>query len=242
MTFDLHLWLLISWTCEGSYIISINQVWFQSYFKFSNEATFTFSAYLTTWSQMTFDPDKWPLTHQQMKVPMLHLWPNFGWNPSKHVEGRAKHRRTGRCGVLAIATGAAWFWATQGRLLTKKKGGKKGERASWIFLPRSVWKPSSPLEPNANLFSQQQQQQTPITTDNINRGQSNPYASFLPNQATQGDTKSKKLRYSYVNISLRKFWAITWHFFQTKTSSSKWSKSCDTISKFKHFVPCTEKY
>ena len=32
--------------------------------------------------------DLWP--HQQMRVPMLHLLPNFGWNPSKHVEGRAK--------------------------------------------------------------------------------------------------------------------------------------------------------
>ena len=29
---------------------------------FSNEATFTFSAYLTTWPQMTFDLDMWPLT------------------------------------------------------------------------------------------------------------------------------------------------------------------------------------
>ena len=40
---------------------------------------------------------RWPLTlicdllpHLQMQVPVLHLWPNFGWNPSKHVEGRAK--------------------------------------------------------------------------------------------------------------------------------------------------------
>ena len=24
------------------------------------------------------------------RVLMLNLWPNFGWNPSKHVEGRAK--------------------------------------------------------------------------------------------------------------------------------------------------------
>ena len=39
------------------------------------------------------------------------------------------HRRTGRCGVLAIATWAAWFWAAQGRLLTKKKEEKeKGEK------------------------------------------------------------------------------------------------------------------
>ena len=30
--------------------------------------------------------DLWP--HQRMRVPMLHLWPNFGWNPSKHVEVR----------------------------------------------------------------------------------------------------------------------------------------------------------
>ena len=40
---------------------------------------------------------RWPLTlicdlwpHQQMRVPMLHLWPNFGGNPSKLVEGGTK--------------------------------------------------------------------------------------------------------------------------------------------------------
>ena len=38
------------------------------------------------------------------------------------------HRRTGRCGVLAIATWAAWFWAAQGRLLTKKKEERKGRK------------------------------------------------------------------------------------------------------------------
>ena len=38
------------------------------------------------------------------------------------------HRRTGRCGVLAIATWAAWFWAAQGRLLTKKKEERKGKK------------------------------------------------------------------------------------------------------------------
>ena len=38
------------------------------------------------------------------------------------------HRRTGRCGVLAIATWAAWFWAAQGRfILTKKKEEKEKE-------------------------------------------------------------------------------------------------------------------
>ena len=39
-----------------------------------------------------------------------------------------KHRRTGRCGVLAIATWTAWFWAAQGRLLTKKKEERKGRK------------------------------------------------------------------------------------------------------------------
>ena len=38
------------------------------------------------------------------------------------------HRRTGRCGILAIAPWAAWFWAVQGRLLTKKKEERKGQK------------------------------------------------------------------------------------------------------------------
>ena len=40
---------------------------------------------------------RWPLTlicelwpHQQLRVPTLHLWPNFGWNQSKNVDGRDK--------------------------------------------------------------------------------------------------------------------------------------------------------
>ena len=123
---------------KGSYITSINQVWFQSDSNFSNEVNFTFWDHLTTWPLMTFVYDlwphehtkgpilcqytkfgsnrtstfqmrpishfqpifqldlRWPLTlicdlwpHQQMRVSVLHLWPNFGWNPSKHVEVRA---------------------------------------------------------------------------------------------------------------------------------------------------------
>ena len=53
---------LTTWTYKGSHIILINQVWFKSDFNFTNEAIFTFSAYLTTWPQMTFDLDMWPLT------------------------------------------------------------------------------------------------------------------------------------------------------------------------------------
>ena len=60
MTFDLGIWPLTTWTYEGSHIISINQVLFQSDFNFSNKAIFTFLTYLTTWPQMTFDfINKW---------------------------------------------------------------------------------------------------------------------------------------------------------------------------------------
>ena len=34
----------------------------------------------------------------------------------------------GGLAVLAITTWAAWFWATQGRLLTKKKEERKGRK------------------------------------------------------------------------------------------------------------------
>ena len=78
MTFDLGTWPLIAWTYEGSHIISINQVWFKSDFNFSNEAIFTFSVYLTTWPQMTFDLDIWPLTSSTNEgshvASMTQLW------------------------------------------------------------------------------------------------------------------------------------------------------------------------
>ena len=58
MTFDIGIWHLTSWTCEGSN----NEVWFQSDFNFSSRAKFTLSAYLTTWPQMTIHLGIWPLT------------------------------------------------------------------------------------------------------------------------------------------------------------------------------------
>ena len=81
MTFDLDLWPLTAWPYESSHIIPINQVWFQSDFNFSNEATFTFSPILQLDRRLllTLICDLWP--HQHMRVPMLHLWPNFGTNP-----------------------------------------------------------------------------------------------------------------------------------------------------------------
>ena len=43
------------------------------------------------------------------------------------------HRRTGRCGALAIAIWAAWFWAAQGWLLTKKKEERKGQKGHFVL-------------------------------------------------------------------------------------------------------------
>ena len=78
MTFDLGIWHLTTWTYEGSHIISINHVWFQSDFNFSNGANFTFSAYLSTWPQMTFDLDMWPLTSSTNEsshvAPRTQVW------------------------------------------------------------------------------------------------------------------------------------------------------------------------
>ena len=70
-------------TYEGSHIISINQVWFQSDFNFSHEANFAkqsmqmsqishFQAILQidlTWP-LTFICDFWP--HEHVKVPKLY--------------------------------------------------------------------------------------------------------------------------------------------------------------------------
>ena len=74
----------------NTHIVSINQDWFQSDFDFSNETLSDFQPIL----QLDL---RWPLTlicvlwpHQQIRVPMLHLWPNFGWNLSKLVADRAK--------------------------------------------------------------------------------------------------------------------------------------------------------
>ena len=71
MTFDcMNIW-------RFTYYIN-NQVWFKSDFNFSNEAIFKFSAYLTTWPQMTFDLDIWPLTSPTNEgsqvASMTQLW------------------------------------------------------------------------------------------------------------------------------------------------------------------------
>ena len=111
VAFDLGIWPLTTWTYKGSHIISRNQVWFQLDFNFSNEATFTFSAYLTIWPQMTFDLNMWSLTSST--------------NEGSHI----------------------------------------ASDPTLVEIHQSMWK----LEPNVNLFSQQQ-----TTTKEDNSGQSDP--------------------------------------------------------------------
>ena len=159
---------LTSWTCVVSFIISINQVWFQSDFHFSNDLNFTFWDHLTTdlWWPLTLvynlclhlhincpyciqtkfgsirlqlfkcdhfyifyqlynltSNDLWPwydfCLHQQMRVPMLHLWPNFGWNPPKHVEVTVKlthfHNNRGQSNPYCVFS--AKTGDTQARIL-----------------------------------------------------------------------------------------------------------------------------
>ena len=61
--------------------------------------------------------------------------------------------RTGRCGVLAIATWAAWFWAAQGRLLTKKKEERWGQKDRFnIFANAGLRTQSAPDLKDRSLF------------------------------------------------------------------------------------------
>ena len=74
MTFDcMNIWRV-------TYFIN-NQVWFKSDINFPNETIFTFSAYLTTWPQMTFDLDIWNLTSSTNEgshvASMTQLWLKF---------------------------------------------------------------------------------------------------------------------------------------------------------------------
>ena len=50
-------------------------------FKWGHFHSFSLSYNLTS-------DDLWP--HQQIRFPMMHLWPNCGCNPWKHVEDTAK--------------------------------------------------------------------------------------------------------------------------------------------------------
>ena len=78
------------------------------------------------------------------------------------VERENYYRRTGHCGVLAIATWAAWFWAAQGRLLTKEKDERKGQKGHFNIFARAGLRTQSapenypsPLWPCLIIFNMQ---------------------------------------------------------------------------------------
>ena len=81
--------LLTPWTFESSHIMSINQVWFKSDFNLSNKTIFTFSAYLTTWPQMTFDLGICPLTAWTYEgshfLPINQVWFQSDFNFSNEA-------------------------------------------------------------------------------------------------------------------------------------------------------------
>ena len=185
MTFDLDLWPLTTWTYEGFHIISINQVWFKLDFNFSNEVIFTFSAYLTTWPQMTFDLGIWPLTAWKYEGPHFisinQVWFKSDLNFSNE----------------AIFTFSAYLtiWPQMTFDLINKWG-----FPCCIYDPtldeihQSMWK----IEPNVNPFftTDNNRHQQTTTTDN-NRGQSDPYVSFLLlRQATQQPSNMTDLYFS----------------------------------------------
>ena len=66
---------LTSSTREGSRVASMTQLWLKSIIAWGHFSLFSLSYNLTSY-------DLWPWPHQQERVPVLHLWPNFGWNPS----------------------------------------------------------------------------------------------------------------------------------------------------------------
>ena len=93
MTLDLGMLTLISSPNKASYVIFVNQVWFQLDFNFSINTNFRFSANLIVWPQMTFDfinnegSHVTPVT--QVWLKSIHaLWLNFlfsDWFFSKYV-------------------------------------------------------------------------------------------------------------------------------------------------------------
>ena len=172
--------LLIAWTYEGSHIISINQVWLQSDFNFSNEAIFTFSAYLTTWPQMTFDLGILPLTAWTYEgshiISINQVWFQSDFNFSNE----------------ATFTFSAYLttWPQMTFDLINKWGFPCcNYDPTLVEIHQTMWK----LEPNVNLFSQQ----TTSTDNNINRQQWTKW-SLCVFPAKAGDTKN----WNYISLNV----------------------------------------
>ena len=171
MTFDLDLQpfdCMKIW--RFPYYIN-NQVWFKSEFNFSNEAIFTFSAYPTTWPQMTSDLGIWPLTTWTYKgfhiISINQVWFLIGLQLFKwghfHIFNLSYN----------LTSDDLWSWYVTSDLINKWRFPCYIYDPTLVEIHQSMWK----LQPNVNLFSQQ------TTTDN--RAQSDPYVSFLLRLATQ---------------------------------------------------------
>ena len=190
MIFDLHLWPLTSWRCEGSYIVSLIQVWFQSDFNFSNEVNFTFWIHRTTWPLMTFDLGIWPLTVWTFK--RSHIV--YCINKPSLVPSGFQLFKWGHFHIFSLSYNLTsddlWPWYVIFDLINK------WGFPCWVYDPtlfeihQNMWK----VEPNVNLFSQQ------TSDNNNNRGQIDPYVSFLLGQATQKTTKTGKTEICFLTI------------------------------------------
>ena len=182
MTFGLGIWPWTAWIYEGSHIISVNQVWFQSDFNFSNEAIFTFSDYLTTWPQMTFDLGIWPLTAWTYEsshiISINQVWFQSDFNFSNE----------------AIFTFSAylttWPQMTFDHDVTFDLINKWGFPCciydpTLVEIHQSMWK----VEPNVNLFLNRQQT---TYNNNINRQRQLQWTkwSLCVFPPKEGDTKS----------------------------------------------------
>ena len=199
-TFDLHLWPLISWTCESSYIISINQFWFQLDINFSND--FTFWAHLTTWRLMDLWP--WYMTFYHMNIQRviycinkLHLVPIglqlFKWGHF-HIFSLSYN----------LTSDDLWPWYVTVDLINKWGFPCCIYDLALVEIHQSMWK----VEPNVNLFSQQQQtigdKMIPI------------YVSFLLRQATQKLLRTSE-RFDCFDWNL-KFRSLMWLLFKQRSN------------------------
>ena len=141
---------LTAWTYEGSHIISINQVWFKLDFNFSNETIFTFSAYLTTWPQMTFDLGIWFLTTWTYEgshiIQINHVWFQSDFQLFKR----------GHFHIFSISYSLSsddlWPWYVTFDFINKWGFPCCIYDPTLVEIHQSMWK----IKPNGNLLPKQQ--------------------------------------------------------------------------------------
>ena len=135
MTFDLYLWFSTLFTCEGSWIISIYQVWFQSDFSFSNEETW---ALLTTSPLMIIIFD--PMNIQRVPYCINNqVWFQSDFNFSNEVT------------FTFSANHTAWRWCVTFDIFNKWGSQFASMTQALVEIHRSMRK----FKPNVYLFSQQ---------------------------------------------------------------------------------------